>query len=173
LGVIFCFCLTASAQVAEHGDLSFGYSYIRANSFTSFNLNGFSTSGSWIIKGVGIVGDLGAYHVGSIGGKSVSADLVTFLGGVRFTLHRTTRTKFFVHGLVGGAHANAASFQQPGILTKTVLAGAAGGGVDWFLTPSFGFRAQGDYLPTRFPEKAGTTNTQNNIRITAGIVLRF
>ena len=173
LGMIFCFCLTTSAQVAEHGDLSFGYSYIRANSAKTFSLNGFSTSGSWIIKGVGIVGDLGAYHVGSIGGKSVSADLVTFLGGVRFTLHRTTRAKFFAHALVGGAHVNAASFQQAGILTKTVLAGAAGGGVDWFLTPSFGIRAQGDYLPTRFPEKPGTTNTQNNIRITAGIVLRY
>ena len=176
LGMVFFLCLTASAQEAGRNDLSFGYAFIRATPSTakpSFNLNGFDASGSWGVKGIGIVGDVGVYHVSSIGGKSVSADLVTFLGGPRFTLHRTLRSRWFVHVLAGGAHSNAASFQQAGVTTKTVFAAAAGGGVDWFLTPSFGIRAQGDYLPTRFQEKIGTASTQNNIRIIAGIVLRF
>jgi len=177
LGMIFCFCLAASAQDAGRGDLSLGYSYIRARPSTStppsFNANGFSVSGSWNVKGVGIVGEVGVYYVRSIGGKSANADLVTFLGGPRFTLHRTERAKVFAQILAGGAHSNAASFQGAGVTARTALAVAAGVGVDWFPTRSFGVRAQGDYLPTRFQEKIGTTSTQNNIRITLALVLRF
>ena len=177
LGMIFCLGLTASAQDRGRGDLSVGYSYIRARPSTAtapgFNLNGVIFSGSWIVGGVGIVGDVGVYHVSSIGGKSADANLVTFLGGPRFTLHRTERARFFAHVLAGVAHSNAASFQQAGVTAKTALAVAGGGGVDWFLTRSLAFRGQGDYLATRFQEKAGSASTQNNIRITAALVLRF
>jgi hypothetical protein len=177
--MIFCFCLTVSAQSQNNGhiDFSLGYSYIHASPSTanmpSFSLNGGSMAGAWNFGNWSVVGDLGGYHVGSIGGKTVDANLVTFLGGGRFTLHRTQRARLFVQGLVGGAHSNAASFQQAGVTTKTALAVAAGGGVDWYFSPGIGFRGQADYLATRFQEKAGTTSTQNNIRITAGIVLRF
>ncbi len=177
LGMIFCFCLTVSAQGNGHIDLSLGYSYIHASpssaSRPSFSLNGGSMAGAWNFGKWSVVGDLGGYHVGSIGGRAVDANLVTFLGGGRFTVHRTERVRLFVQGLVGGAHSNAASFQQGGVTTKTALAVAGGGGVDWYFSPSIGFRGQADYLATRFQETINVTSTQNNIRITAAVVFRF
>ena len=177
LGMIFCVCLTASAQDQGRGDFSLGYSYIRATSSLankpSFGLNGGSMAGAWNFGRWSVVGDLGGYHVSKIGGKTVDANLVTFMGGGRFTLHRTEKARLFAQGLVGAAHSSASSFQQAGVLTKTSIAVAAGGGVDYYISSSFAFRGQADYLATRFQEKAGITSTQNNIRITAGIVFRF
>ena len=179
LAIIFCFCLTVSAQDQNNGriDLSIGYSYIHAKPSTanspSFSLNGGSMAGAWNFGSWAIVGDLGGYHLSSIGSQSLDANVVTFLGGGRLTLHRTERTRVFAQGLVGLADSNSVLFPQTGVTSKTALAFAAGGGVDYYFRRGFGVRGQVDYLATRFQEKVGVASMQNNIRITAGVVLRF
>jgi hypothetical protein len=54
------------------------------------------------------------------------------------------------------------------------LALSLGGGLDIGVGHHFAIRAiQAEYLMTRFPNVAGTTVTQNNYRLSAGVVLRF
>ena len=45
---------------------------------------------------------------------------------------------------------------------------AVGGGLDFRLAPVLGWRVQGDYLQTHLFH-----NTQNNVRLSTGLVLRF
>jgi opacity protein-like surface antigen len=60
--------------------------------------------------------------------------------------------------------------------TENAFAMTVGGGVDYRLTDHFAVRpVKVDYLMTRFGETGtGTgTNTQNNLRVSTGIVFRF
>jgi hypothetical protein len=179
--MILCFCLTVSAQEQNNGrvDLSLGFSSVLARPSTAkrtnFSLNGGSMAGAWNFRSGSwaVVGDLGVYHVGKIGTNSVNANLGTFLGGARLTLHRTERTKLFAQALVGLADSNTVWFPQTGVTAKSALAYSGGVGMDYYFRRGFGFRGQADYLATRFQEKLGVASTQNNIRITAALVLRF
>jgi hypothetical protein len=59
--------------------------------------------------------------------------------------------------------------------SHTALATSFGGGVDWNVRDRFSIRPlQFDYILTHFPEATGGTNlTQNNLRVSAGIVFHF
>ena len=49
-----------------------------------------------------------------------------------------------------------------------------GGGLDYKLTDHFAVRpVKVDYLMTRFSETGTGANTQNNLRVSTGIVFRF
>jgi hypothetical protein len=48
------------------------------------------------------------------------------------------------------------------------LATALGGGIDYRLVKLVALRLEGDYITTRF-----FNTTQNNIRLSTGVVLRF
>jgi hypothetical protein len=51
---------------------------------------------------------------------------------------------------------------------------AIGGGVDVPFSRRFSIRViQADYLLTRFDGNNGTAATQNNVRVSAGIIFRF
>jgi hypothetical protein len=51
---------------------------------------------------------------------------------------------------------------------------AIGGGLDWPLRHRFSIRLiEADYLLTRFDRVTGTSATQNDVRISAGLVFRF
>jgi hypothetical protein len=52
--------------------------------------------------------------------------------------------------------------------SDTSFAYALGGGIDYHLIPLISWRVQGDLLQTRF-----FSNTQNNVRISTGIVVHF
>ncbi|MGC1223452.1 MAG: hypothetical protein WA872_16880 [Candidatus Sulfotelmatobacter sp.] len=70
----------------------------------------------------------------------------------------------FAEGLFGGAHVNV----NNGVGSDTSFATALGGGLDYKIIRPVAWRFQGDYVQTRF---FGTT--QNNVRLSTGIVLRF
>jgi hypothetical protein len=55
-----------------------------------------------------------------------------------------------------------------GVTTDTSFATAVGGGIDYKIIKPIAWRVQGDYVQTRFFD-----TTQNNVRISTGIVLRF
>ena len=77
-----------------------------------------------------------------------------------------TQVRPFAQALVGAAHmSESASFLSS---SDTSFAYALGGGIDYHLIPLISWRVQGDLLQTRF-----FSNTQNNVRISTGIVVHF
>jgi hypothetical protein len=70
----------------------------------------------------------------------------------------------YAEALFGGAHVNV----NNGVGSDTSFATALGGGLDYRLLKPIAWRFQGDYVQTRF-----FGATQNNVRISTGIVLRF
>ena len=74
----------------------------------------------------------------------------------------------FAQALFGGARASAAG------ASKNAFAMTLGGGLDWNATQHLGIRLiQAEYFMTRFNFGGGISNTQNNARISAGVVFRF
>jgi opacity protein-like surface antigen len=115
---------------------------------------------------------------------AVSADsnLYTFLFGPRFSYRTDKRFTPFVHILPGLARSHTSGtvttqlLVMPPVVTNVhfsdsgnAFAMAIGGGFDMKLSKSLAFRVlQADYLLTRF---GGAT--QNNARLTTGLVYRF
>ncbi len=164
-----------------------GYSYLRANPGSpigGINLNGGSGSiafnaNNWF----GIVGDFGGYklsHLTVAGSPSVSADgtLFSYLFGPRLSYRRHDRVTPFVQALFGGAHqgdVTAGGARVAG--SQNAFAMTAGGGLDLKVRRNVAIRLiQAEYLLTRFKDPASTTGargTQNNARVSTGIVFRL
>jgi opacity protein-like surface antigen len=166
----------ANAQVPTSGNVFFGYSYFNTDlsSIDRANTNGWEASVEGkIIPWVGIVADFDS-HYGSQNFPAVCASGALgctfnaniseqdFLFGPRVSVS-VGRFRPFAEALFGGAHVNA-----NGAGTDTSFATAVGGGLDYKIIRPIAWRFQGDYVQTRF---FGTT--QNNIRLSTGIVLRF
>jgi opacity protein-like surface antigen len=191
LGIVLLFASAASAQdEVPKVEIFAGYSYVHGNlgfRIPGFNMNGGSASVSfnpW--SSLGIVADFGGYHVGNIGGLSVDGNIYTYLFGPKLA-YRSGRWTPFVQALFGGAHAsgstspiNVARVRPQGILpifsglaSENAFAMAVGGGLDVNATNHIGIRLiQAEYLMTRFGV-VNSTDTQNNARISAGVVFRF
>jgi hypothetical protein len=106
------------------------------------------------------VGDFGGYYNNSEFGGT----LFTYLFGPKIAI-RTGRFTPFGQFLFGGAHADVGG-------GLNAFAWAGGVGLDVNLTHLIGVRlAQVEYLRTDFTD--GITNHQNNLRVSAGVVLRF
>jgi hypothetical protein len=118
-------------------------------------LNGFIFSGEYkFAPWVGAVGEVAADYGG---GSSVT----TYLVGPQVSF--PARVSPFAHFLIGGAH-----FGQTGF-TDNSFATSLGFGIDAKIAPAFKWRIiEGDYVTTRFGG-----GTQNNARISTGIVFRF
>jgi hypothetical protein len=70
----------------------------------------------------------------------------------------------FAEALFGAAHVSV----NNGGPSDTSFATALGGGIDYRIIRPIAWRFQGDYVQTRF-----FGATQNNVRFSTGIVLRF
>jgi opacity protein-like surface antigen len=164
------FSVAASAQDENpKAEVFAGYSYGRVNvsGLPGFNMNGGSASVSFNpTSSLGLVADFGGYHVGNIGGVSVDANVYSYLFGPKLA-YRSGRWTPFVHALFGGAHATANAFEESA--SENAFAMALGGGLDVNATNHIGIRLiQAEYFMTRF-----ASETQNNARISAGVVIRF
>jgi opacity protein-like surface antigen len=177
LAVVSLFGATAQAQDVSKVDIFAGYSYVRENpstsGVTSFSLNGGSASiaynaNSWLSG----VADFGAYHNGNLLGTGASGTLSTYLFGPRISYHHYGRITPFGEVLFGVAHAGASIAGTSG--SDNAFAMSLGGGVDYRLTDRFAIRpVKVDYLMSRFSETGSGGNTQNNLRVSTGIVFRF
>jgi|SRR5579863_6405938 len=183
-GALLLFTSVASAQDdSSKAEVFGGYSYLRVNpgfGAPGLNFNGGSGSLAYNLNDwLGVVGDFGGYHWS---GSGVDGNVVSYLFGPKVSMHHGPITPF-VHTLFGGAHASGTSAQcstdrvhGEGFITGGCGSGSAnafsmalGGGVDWNATPHIGVRViQAEYVLTRF-----FSNTQNNARISAGVVFRF
>lgn len=178
IALVTIFGLSTSAQEVPKIDAFVGYSYLRANPATSgvggFNLNGGSASASYNFRDwLSGVADFGGYQVGKINSVNVDDHVLTYMFGPRFTYRRSRRITPFGQVLFGAARSGSGVFATTN--SHTAFASAFGAGVDWNVRDRFSIRPlQFDYLLTHFPEGIGGNNlTQNNLRVSTGIVFHF
>jgi hypothetical protein len=189
-GFVSLFVSTAaSAQTDSKGNISFGYSHVRGTlssssqsplvpTISSSNLNGWYTSVEYkLVPWLGAVADLGGdYGTERVtpfcevipvcpGPLSAQANVQTLLFGPRASVS-IGKVTLFAQGLFGGAHTSASGTGFSN--SDTSLGTALGGGVDFRLAKTIGWRVQSDYLQTRFFGSA-----QNNFRFSTGVVVRF
>lgn len=183
--IVFLFAGFANAQVPG-GNVFFGYSYESTNT-TAFgvntvtstvtrpNLNGWEASFEGkILPWIGIVGDV-AGHYGSQNfteltpngpiNINVTGHEQEYLFGPRLSVPVGKFTPF-AEGFVGVAHIHTGgTLPSP---SNTSFATALGGGLDYRLIRPIALRVEGDYVRTSF-----FNTSQNNFRLSVGVVLRF
>jgi outer membrane immunogenic protein len=178
LAFVTIFGLSSSAQELPKIDAFVGYSYLRANPATSgiggFNLNGGSASAAYNLRDwLSGVADFGGYQVNKINNTNVDNHVLTYMFGPRFTYHKSRKIAPFGQVLFGAARTGSGVFATSN--SHTAFASSLGGGVDWNVRDRFSIRpVQFDYFLTHFPEVTNGNNlTQNNFRVSTGIVFHF
>ena len=172
--VLLGFASLASAQVPTSGNVFFGYSYYNTDLSTidRSNTNGWEGSlEGKVLPWVGIVADFDGHYgsenfPGLCGGVPCTVNLDVTEHNVLFGPRVSAsigKIRPFGEVLIGVGHVNV-----HGLDSDTSFATAVGGGVDYRLIRPVALRLQGDYVSTRF---FGTT--QNNLRLSTGIVLHF
>jgi len=175
LAILSLFGATAHAQDTPKVDIFAGYSYLRLNPSTagvsSFNLNGGSASIAYNAKSwLSGVADFGGYSNGNILNTGIHGTLSTYLVGPRVSYRHFGRITPFGEVLFGVAHASSAGTSG----SDNALAMTLGGGLDYKWSDRFAIRpVKVDYLMTRFSETGTSNQTQNNLRVSTGIVFRF
>ena len=173
------FALTAQAQEERKTiDVFAGYSYVRANPATgagdSFSLNGGSASIAYNFnKWLSGVADFGGYHTTNGLASGLDGTLSTYLFGPRVSYRRFRRVTPFGEVLFGVAHTGASLLNTAN--SQNAFAMTVGGGVDYRVSSRFSIRPlKVDYLLTRFNElNTISTQNQNNLRVSTGIVFHF
>jgi len=179
LGFASLFAVAAQAQDERHSvDVFAGYSYVRANPATSgangFSLNGGSASVAYNVNNwLSGVADFGGYTNTNILGSGAGGTLSTYLFAPRVSYHRFSRVTPFGEVLFGVAHTGANFLVTAN--SQNAFAMTVGGGLDYRVSSHFSVRAaKVDYLLTRFNEfNTFGTQSQNNLRVSTGIVFRF
>ena len=168
---------TSLAQVPK-GNVFIGYSYLNAdtNTRSRANVNGWNGSiEGKILPFLGVVADFSGHYTGQnfcVAAAPVSCPtalngrLDSYLFGPRVSAS-VGRLRPFAHALFGAAHTNA-NGGSGASLSDTSFATALGGGADFRIAPILGWRVQADFLRTQF-----FSNTQKNVRVSTGIVVRF
>lgn len=169
----------ANAQVPTSGNVFFGYSYYNTDlaSINRASLNGWegSLEGKvfpWVGAVVDFSGHYGSQDVPSGAGTcavgvtcsplQVSTNTQDVLFGPRVSFS-VRKFRPFAEALFGVGHVNANAAGS-----DTSFATALGGGIDYKIIRPVAWRFQGDYVQTRF-----FGATQNNVRLSTGIVFRF
>jgi hypothetical protein len=169
---------TAHATTAGHLDVAFTYDAARADRVpgATFWMQG---AGAQIegrfYRGLGAVAEVAGTHAGNINASGVGLDLVTAVFGPRYTWTAKSQ-KYAVFGQAFAGEAFGFNSVFPAVTGATVssysLAVEAGGGLNIALSPRIALRAiEADWLRTQLPN--ATTNVQNNLRLSAGVVFRI
>ena len=180
--VLFAFVAPVFAQTTNSAaplrrtiDLSAGYTYLHANAPPGgcgcFSMNGGSASAAFgLTPSLSLAADFGVTHAGNILNSTETLTLTTYLFGPRYTLRsHVGRVLPYGQVLLGGAHSASNFVFNSGGNGFSML---AGGGVDVPFKKHWAWRAvQMDYPLTRIPN--GSANTQNNFRVTTGLVYGF
>jgi opacity protein-like surface antigen len=190
-GLFLALAVPAMAQdELPRFDVFGGYSYVHfsisggatTGQITS-NLNGGSGAAAFYpTEHFGVVADFGGYKFSTLNSSSgslgVSGTAITYLFGPRVRLGHGGITPF-AQVLFGGAHTGniTCSTTNPNCpssgtvsSSQNAFAMTAGGGADFKIARHFALRGQAEYLMTRFNQSGGT-GTQNNARISVGIVI--
>lgn len=168
----------AAAQVPTSGNIFFGYSYLNTDlsSVGRANTNGWEgTLEGRVFPHIGIVADFNGNYGSQNFPVSCVAGVPTCPPSLNLNFSEENvmfgprvsasfgRFRPFAEAMFGIGHVNV-----HGSGTQNSFATAIGGGIDYRLIKPLAWRFQGDYLSTRF-----FSTTQNNVRLSTGIVLRF
>ena len=173
----------AASEQPARAELALDYTYLRSNAPPGdcgcFNLNGGSATFAWTLKPEGhfaLVGDITAAHAGSISSSGYDLTLSSYTVGARYRFKLPQPSvQPFGQVLVGLAHTSGSLVE--GQSQATANAGAAfaanlGGGLDLRVNQRFSVRlVEADYLVTTFDN--GVNDHQNNLRVSAGVVVHF
>jgi Outer membrane protein beta-barrel domain len=142
----------------------------------SQNLNGWELSGTYrFLPFLGVTADLSGHYGNAFSSSSSNVHQLNYLFGPEVSL--PSRVSPFARVLFGGSHQSITPSTLPGtgasfsILSSTTsgFATAFGAGIDLKLIPHVWIRPiQVDYLITRLG-----SNTQNQARVSAGVVFHF
>jgi opacity protein-like surface antigen len=189
-GAMLLFAGIASAQ-DEKFEAFGGYSYLRFNpgdGAAAANFNGGSGSVAYnVVPWLGVVADVGGYHWGGNLDEGVSdATAISYLFGPKVSYHMGPIVPF-VQALFGGVHgsidfnecddarrAHPEGGECSGNVSENAFALAVGGGLDWNVTHHLGIRlVQAEYVLTKFDTNFANADSQNNVRVSAGVTFRF
>jgi len=176
-------------------ELFAGYSYLRAAPTQTDNrlmwMNGGSASVAFNVnRYLGLVADFGAYtnskmrftgaYTSTVDVDNSNVAALSYLFGPRLSLRKYDRITPFAQVLFGGVHANQVTlkdctFSCTLLPSQDTFAMTAGGGLDLRVHHHLAIRIiQAEYLMTRFSSyTTGSSGTQNDIRLSSGIVFRF
>ena len=180
--------LIAGVAAAQNApiDLAVTYDTLHTNHITaqSFWMQGGAVElGARMYRGLGIAARVEGDHAGSNSTSAEPLSLVTAVFGPRYTLEtHSHRYAIFGEGLVGISNGFHSLFSEGSGPVGSVNAGTTsssnalavdvGGGLDVRLNRRFALRpVRASYLRTQFPNS--TTNVQNSLSLSAGLVLRF
>jgi len=163
-------------------EIALDYTYLRSNAPQGncgcFNMNGGNGTFAWPLGSgkFALAGDVTVAHAGTVSTSGDNLTLSTFTAGVRYLPPMKSRSfQPFGQVLVGLAHSSGTLVQgaNPGAANAgAAFAANFGGGLDLRVNPRFSIRlVEADYLLTTFDN--GTNNHQNNLRISAGLVIHF
>jgi hypothetical protein len=160
-------------------EISFAYSYLRANANPGqcgcFNLNGGSAEAALhLYRGFSAVADFTGDSTTNVNNGGQGLSLISFTAGPRFSLLFHRKVAPFAQGLFGAVHGFNSYFPVVAGPTSnaTDFAMIAGGGFDVRIARHVAIRPiEADYFLTRLPN--GINGAQNNLRLSAGIVVRF
>jgi hypothetical protein len=167
-------------------DLAVTYDTLHTNDITARRLwmqGGAVELGARAYRGFGIVARVEGLHAGSTSATGEPLSLVTTVFGPRYTVHmRSHRYALFGEGLAGISNGFHSLFSEGSgpvgsanagtTSSSNALAVDVGGGLDVRLNDRFAIRAvRASYLRTQFPNT--TTNVQNSLSLSAGLVMRF
>lgn len=175
----------AAAQSAPI-DLAVTYDVLHTNHITeqSFWMQGGAVElGARMYHGLGIAARVEGDHAGANSTTAEPLSLVTTAFGPRYTIEtHSKRYAIFGEGLAGISNGFHSLFSEGSGPVGSVNAGTTsssnalaidvGGGLDVRLNHRFAVRAiRASYLRTQFPNS--TTNAQNSLSLSAGLVIRF
>jgi peptidoglycan-associated lipoprotein len=160
-------------------ELAFAYSYLRSNANPGqcgcFNMNGGNAEAALhVYRGLSLAADFSGENTANVNNGGRGLSLISFTAGPRisFVFHR--RFVPFAQGLFGAAHGFNSYFPVTAGPTgaATDFAMIAGGGFDVRIARHIAIRPiEADYFLTRLPN--GVNGAQNNLRLSAGMVLRI
>ena len=177
LSLLLITSVFAVAQEGSKAQVFGGYQLTRVSSGTSgvdnFNLNGWDAAfDGYLNRYLGFTGDFsGTYGTPKVQGVDVSTHMYTYMFGPALRATNSTPFTPFAHVLFGGAHisGSVSNGGVSGSASDSGFAWAAGGGLDVRAGKFFSLRVgQFDFLQTHI-----SSDSQNNLRYSAGVVLKF
>jgi opacity protein-like surface antigen len=168
LFVLVVLALSLGCVAADKAEVFGGYSYFRADTGTagisSVNTNGWDAAVTGKLnRFLGVTAEVNGESSDNILGSGVSGSLRNFLFGPTVSF-RAQKLTPFAHALFGVSRLSGDT-----ISTDNSFAMAYGGGVDMKINKMLAVRlGQIDWVRTQFNDA-----TQNNLRYSTGIVVRF
>ena len=164
----------------NHTEVALVYDYIRSESVGydggpgTFSLSGVSAAGAYLLRPhLSAVLDFSGTHVNGVENSGNSLTMLISQVGGRYTIRPVLHVRPFVQVLAGEVHATGGIYPANPYTGggADTFAFTVGAGADYALSHLVAFRGQADYLYTGLPN--GGNNRQNDLRIGAGLVMRF